>query len=513
MRLDVIENINEKIHIRDGVNYYMDYFTDKYEIKSCVIKNEKENEILYSKNKKDINKYSDKIVLRKNSYEEIDFYLDKEINFEKKNNKENLEILKLMVSNLILYHSILNLSKSRLQKQKQVETLMEISRELIFLREEKNIFHSFIFAVMGQVMISKVGIYLSEDEKNFKLKHQKGFNSLPVELTMENKIDSVIDLTKDETINKHENLKKLKTKNVNIVVPMQYLQKTKGLAVLGYKMGNEKITKTDFDFLFSLATNVIFAVENSKLIQESIEKKRMEQELKLATDIQKNILPKELPEVSKWDIYAQNIPSREVGGDYYYLKKVDNKLCIVIADVTGKSIPAALLVSTLHSAFSILTQNRIDLEKLVDRLNYLIFNNTSMEQFITFFVGYIDLNDSEMRYINSGHNPPFVIKDDGSIEELSKGGTILGIGENYKCEEGAIDTENISLLALYTDGITETINSYGEEFGPKKLKNIVLENMQLSSEKIIDKIITEVKNFKATNEVQDDMTLLVTKRK
>src|SRR6056297_176961 len=103
MRLDVIENINEKIHIRDGVNYYMDYFTDKYEIKSCVIKNEKENEILYSKNKKDINKYSDKIVLRKNSYEEIDFYLDKEINFEKKNNKENLEILKLMVSNLILY--------------------------------------------------------------------------------------------------------------------------------------------------------------------------------------------------------------------------------------------------------------------------------------------------------------------------------------------------------------------------------------------------------------------------
>ncbi|TYB31627.1 MAG: PP2C family protein-serine/threonine phosphatase [Candidatus Mcinerneyibacterium aminivorans] len=512
MNIKVLEEINDKIHIRDGLNYYMDYFTNKYDIKRCMIRNEKDGNILYEKNNQDYN-YDFVIKLRKNTYEEIDLYINKKLQLEQEETKKDFEILRLMVSNVILYHSILSLSKSRLQKQKQVETLMEISRELIFLRKEKNIFNSFIFAVMGQVMISKVGIYLSEDERKFKLKHQKGFVNLPETLNLENKIDKVIDLTKKETREKYKNLKRLKSQDVNIVVPMQYLQKTKGLAVLGYKMDKEHITKTDFDFLFSLATNVIFAVENSKLIQESIEKKRMEQELELATDIQRNILPKNLPEVRCWDVYGKNIPSREVGGDYFYVKKVQDKLCLVIADVTGKSVPAALLVSTLHSAFSILTQNKIDLIRLVERLNYLIYNNTSMEQFITFFAGYIDIDNNEMRYINSGHNPPFVIYKDGTINDLSKGGRILGISENYECEEGFINIENISLLALYTDGITEATNNYGEEFGVSKLKKLILENQKQPAKEIIDILINNVNDFKSNETIQDDMTLLITKKK
>jgi len=511
MDIDILKKINNEVHLRDSIDYYMDYFEEKYNIEKCKIIDKKKHDILYLKGK-DKKKYKNSMVLRSNSYEYIIFYMDKNIKIDNKEKTEDIELLKIMVSNIILYKTILNVSKSRLQKQKQVETLMEISRELIFMRDEENIFSSFIFAVMGQVMISKVGIYLSENEKNFQLKIQKGFDKLPDKIILNNPLKKVINLDDDYDKDRFPDFTKLNEEKVNLIVPMQYLNETRGLAVLGYKMDKENIPKSEYDFLFSLATNVIFAVENSKLIQESIEKKRMEQELQLAKDIQKNILPNEIPDVKNWDLHGINIPSREVGGDYFYIKKIKNKLCFVIADVTGKSVPAALLVSTLHSAFSILTQSQIELEKIVDRLNYLIFNNTSSEQFITFFIGYINLKNDKLKYINAGHNPPFLIRKNNNIVRLKKGGMILGIMPDTNYEMGEEIFDKGDLFSCFTDGITEITDQYGNEFMDENLKKLLIKNKNESSKTIVSKIIEKVDEFKSNNVVQDDMTLIIGKR-
>jgi len=190
MDIDILKKINNEVHLRDSIDYYMDYFEEKYNIEKCKIIDKKKHDILYLKGK-DKKKYKNSMVLRSNSYEYIIFYMDKNIKIDNKEKTEDIELLKIMVSNIILYKTILNVSKSRLQKQKQVETLMEISRELIFMRDEENIFSSFIFAVMGQVMISKVGIYLSENEKNFQLKIQKGFDKLPDKIILNNPLKKV----------------------------------------------------------------------------------------------------------------------------------------------------------------------------------------------------------------------------------------------------------------------------------------------------------------------------------
>lgn len=505
---NILKKINNDVHIRDSVNIYMNYFIEKYNINNCVIVNNKNNTRLYHKGEdyQDDKNYKNKILLNDNSYEKIIFYLDKKLPKNKKSCSIDIEILKLTLTNYILYKDILSISKSRLMKKKEVETLMEISRELIFLRDQDNIFNSFIFAVMGQVLISKVAIYLSEDEKNFKLTRKKGFRNLPENLTFERNINKVLDLTKEGV-----SVDGLDEKEIHLIVPMQYLEKTKGLAILGYKMDNEKIDRSEHNFLFSLATNVIFAVENSKLIQESIEKKRMEQELNLARDIQKNILPQNIPGLKQWDTHGINIPSREVGGDYYYLKQIGNKLCFVIADVTGKSIPAALLVSTLHSAFSILTQDDVDLGDLVEKLNSVIYENTSLEQFITLFIGVIDIKKDRFDYINCGHNYPFILKNNEETERLKEGGRILGIAPEYSYDIGSKNTEDIKLITMYTDGITEATNNYGDEFEDKRLEKILFNNRKMSSEKICNTIVSEVNDFKSKNVIHDDMTLLVLK--
>ncbi|HHH84381.1 MAG TPA: hypothetical protein ENL15_00320, partial [Firmicutes bacterium] len=424
----------------------------------------------------------------------------------------DLEFLKSVILNQILYRSVLRISKSRMQKKKEVETLMEISRELIFLHEENSILNALIFAIMGQVMVTKTAIYLNQS-KSFTLKVSRGFKQLPPSLGMVKTLKSILDLNRRREYLMNPEMEEIHKAGGALVVPMQYQNSITGYIVLGYKTDGKNIPETEYDFLFSLAANVAFALENSKLIRESIEKKRMESELNLAREIQQNLLPKNIPHTPGWEIWGANIPSREVGGDYYFIRKVNKKIYIAIADVSGKSVPAALLVSTLHAALFVLSDLEMTLLDLVRDINQLIYSSTTAEQFITFFILEMDLEKETVTYINAGHNPPYLLDRTGELKELTEGGLLLGIVEKTDFQTGEFPLGDLESLLLFTDGVTEATNALDEEYGEERLKRHLSQCRGKNASEWGESLLDEVWQFKNSPVPQDDVTVVVLKRK
>lgn len=507
--LTVLDKITSRAHVKENCTLFMDYFCEKYAYTNCLLLNEKENLILYSKGNKD---YTNTIGVRKTYFDDIKLSVNGEIP-DSVEMQMDLYILKTVVISTTLYHNILTVSRSRMQKTQEVNTLMEISRELIFLFEERDILNALIFAIMGQIMVSRSAIYLLHLDGTFTLKIEKGFHDLPETVKDMPNVNTIWNLRNISPIMQNTTVSAMANEGARLLIPMQYQKKTIGFIILTDKMDGSPILESEYDFLFSLATNVAVSLESSKMIKESIEKRRMEKELLVARTIQENILPKTIPSNAIWDMYAMNIPSREVGGDYYYVCQINNKLYCAIADVTGKSIPAALLVSTLHAGFKLLAEVNVDIETIVERLNNLIYESTAPEQFITFFLAVFDVDHRDMKYINAGHNPPILLDEAGKPSLLTQGGLLLGIVPNARFEIGRVPFDKIDSIVMFTDGFSEATNNEGEEYGEDRLKELIIAHRKKSAEEITGIIVDEVNGFKTKSELQDDMTLLVVKKK
>ena len=506
---EIMKNLLEH-HPKKHIPLFSDYMVDKFNLNYFKILKEDSGKVIYESIKiEDLE--LEKIVLIKNKLDEYVLYLDK--------NNYTVEMdlyinfLRFLIINYSFYNSIITLSKVRMQKKKEVETLMEISRELISTHNEEGVLNSLVFAIMGQVMITKTAIFLYDEEEDvFYNKVTRGFKRLPDKILNIKRLRNILNLSTHPEYLLNDDIRALYDQGVRLLLPMLYQDKSVGLIALGSKLGDKNVDETEYDFLFSLATNVAFAIENSRLIEASLEKKRMESELKLAKTIQQRILPGKWAQPEDFDIFCINIPSREVGGDYYNILKRDDKYYFVIADVTGKSIPAALLVSTLHSAFILLSDMNLSLDIIVKKLNDIIFETTTPEQFITFFIAELDSKKNILRYINAGHNYPYFLTKKNEILELKKGGFMLGIMSDASYETGELSLDEISSFIFYTDGITEAMNDYEEEFGEERLKNELLANKNLSAKEFCNKLLSDLGRFKSKKELQDDMTIIYVKK-
>ncbi len=507
--LAVLEKMTSRAHVKENCALFMDYFCEKHGFNNCLLVNEKESTVLYERGN---NEFSTSIGLRKTYFDDVKLSVDGIIP-DSPEMIMDLYVLKMVVISAILYDNILKVSRGRMQKSQEVNTLMEISRELIFLFEERDILNALIFAIMGQIMVSRSAVYLLHTDGTYRLKIEKGFRDLPETVLDMPTVNTIWNLRNVSSLMKNEMINSMGGDGATLLIPMQYQKKTIGFIILTDKMDGTPVPESEYDFLFSLATNVAVSLESSKMIKESIEKRRMEKELLVARAIQENILPKNIPSNELWSIHGMNIPSREVGGDYFYVSQINNKLYCAIADVTGKSIPAALLVSTLHAGFKLLAEVNIDIETIVERLNNLIYESTAPEQFITFFVAVFDMDHLDMKYINAGHNPPILIDAAGKTSELTQGGLLLGILPNARYEIGRVTFDKFETILMFTDGFTEATNDEGEEFGEERLTKLYFDNRKKSAELIAHVILDTVNGFKTKTELQDDMTILVVKKK
>jgi phosphoserine phosphatase RsbU/P len=236
---------------------------------------------------------------------------------------------------------------------------------------------------------------------------------------------------------------------------------------------------------------------------------QQEQELDKAREIQEGLLPKKIPQVTGLEVAGTWLPARVVGGDYFdVLKFSESKIGVCIGDVVGKGISAALLMANLQASFRAFASEAVSPGILVGKLNEVLCNNIAPDKFVTFCYCTIDTKDNRFTYASAGHCPPILFHKSGEPVPLKEGGTPLGIFPDRKYEDAGLQIESGDRLVLYTDGLTEAMNSYEQEFGERRLVDLGSRKIALGASELVAAIKKEVVSF-CDGSFQDDFTLVV----
>ncbi len=411
----------------------------------------------------------------------------------------------------------------------ELELLHQISQKLSQKRDLPVLLEEIIESskLMMRAEASSLLLYNSEQKKLYfdvvVGDKKKSINKMEISLgtglagwVAENKESILIeDCYKDDRFNPEMDIKtNFKTKSM-ICVPMLRGGNLIGVMQVINKKAGLLFNETDLNLFETLASQCAIAIENAQLIEEQIENEKTAYELKMAHDIQMNLLPSSLPNYSDLDIAATLIPAKDVGGDYYNILKLDDEFSlIIIADVSGKGVPAALIVSVIYS--SLITQIKqsdaeINLLMLVETLNKVLIEATTNERFVTTWIGIYKHSSKLLKSINAGHNYPYIIRD--PLEkpiELTKGGIMLGSME-LPFEDESICLIAGDVLCLFTDGITEAWNELEEEYGEERLINILNSHTHLTSKEILSEILMDVQLHVGKAVPSDDITCIIMK--
>jgi sigma-B regulation protein RsbU (phosphoserine phosphatase) len=243
-----------------------------------------------------------------------------------------------------------------------------------------------------------------------------------------------------------------------------------------------------------------------------LEKERLEREMALARDIQRSLLPETAPLLSGFDIAVTNEPCYEVGGDYYDFLPLDpNTLLVVIADVEGKGISSAMVMSNLQATLRALVLHPHSLEHLAESLNHMILAGTRGGKYLTMFLGLIDIPSKAINYINCGHVPPVIVRTNGEPVDLTEGGMVVGLFDNIRYEGGQFKFQAGDVLVLCTDGITESMDEEEEEYGMERVVNRVQGVISHSAAEIVNAVNADVAAFSRMGTHLDDKVIIVIK--
>jgi len=423
--------------------------------------------------------------------------------------KTILNISATAVQNSQIIGEIKKVNRELDSRINRLNSLFELSKEFGLFSESTKVAKLLVYSVIGQFLVSKFAV-VSFDGEGIKILESKFPQDLLIALIRKYESSKLETSIKKETIGKeYPEYEKL---GIELIVPMQMQGKTKGLIFLSKRINNLDYSESDIEFIYSVGSLAIISLENKRLFKEELEKQKMEEELELAKDIQRNLLPGSFPEFNNIDIAAVNISSKQVGGDYYDVISVDNnKYVVAIADVSGKGVPAALLMANIQAFLKTICRQQIGISEATGLINDLLCENITDGKFITFFWTIVDDENKIIKYVNAGHNPPLLIRD-GEIKKLELGGMILGVMKTdyaYKSEE--INLQPGDTLIMFTDGITEAMDKARNEYSDERLEQLAVKLYKKSAQEILDAIRDDVESFTKGATQSDDITLLVLK--
>ncbi len=279
------------------------------------------------------------------------------------------------------------------------------------------------------------------------------------------------------------------------------------------KRGGKGFTEDDKRLLSIIASQSAQVIENSRLHEEEQALAHIREEMKAAFKIQTGLLPKEMPVLAGYEIAGKSVPAKDIGGDYFdFIRLDDGRLVACLGDVSGKGMPAALLMSNLQATFRGQDLANASPCEIMCRSNDLLYRSTAPDKFATFFFGILDAGKNEFRYCNAGHNYPILIGADQINKRLDQGGLLLGALEGSIYSDGLIEFKPGDLLLIFSDGISEARSPSEEEFGEDILPDLILKHIDENAIDIIDHIMDEACRFSESSARHDDMTMVVIKR-
>jgi len=302
-----------------------------------------------------------------------------------------------------------------------------------------------------------------------------------------------------------------------LAVPLRVENRFTGMLAVTQMAPGRIWTTDEIQLLAIVASNSAGVIEQARLRVEALamqrleeESRRMERELNLARDIQMSLVPSRPIRFGEWEACGRIVPARQVGGDAFdYFAIGDQRFGIAIADVSGKGVPAALLMSNVQASLRAFCDGRQPIPKAIGQVNESVVRSASSGKFVTMFYGEVDFGRGVVRYTNAGHNYPLLRRKDGTLVELSEGGLPLGIMEQVDYAEAELALSPGDSLLLFSDGISEALDAGGSEFGDDRLRAVWREHGAGTPSTVIDVVLSEVQRFRGPAVQSDDMTLVV----
>ncbi|OGC77023.1 MAG: hypothetical protein A2Z27_01235 [candidate division Zixibacteria bacterium RBG_16_50_21] len=295
-----------------------------------------------------------------------------------------------------------------------------------------------------------------------------------------------------------------------IVAPI----KLAGEVIGAFNLESDQLNAFDEEDLAQLkvfAHQAAISIERARLHRTAMEQKKTSQELSIARQIQLSFLPRKNPTVPGLDIAGTNIPSEQVGGDYYdFIPIIEHQTGLVIGDVSGKGVPAALIMASFRASLLAEIRNNYAIRTILRKVNRLLFESMERDNFVTAIYGVLDSAKKVFTFSNAGHNPPFLLRHKGEVEFLQQGGLALGILVDSSYQEKTITLKSGDLIVFYTDGVTEALNQEKQEFGQGRLIEVMKRGRSLPAGELLQAILEEVHEFSDGNR-SDDITVVVVK--
>jgi sigma-B regulation protein RsbU (phosphoserine phosphatase) len=416
----------------------------------------------------------------------------------------------IVIENALMIQNFDDVNRKLHTKISQTKSLFELSKEFSLLLDENDVYKFLSYTVMGNFMITRFA--LIESSENRKKIIGSNFGN--------EKFQNFIDNLNIESINSplvfdNSNLTtEIQELSISLIIPLEIKNKTTGLMICGEKITKSPFIEDEIEFLQSLGSTAAISLENIKLFREMIEKQKIEEDIRIAREIQKNLFPKTFPQSNCYELFGMNLPSKKVGGDYFDCFRIsEEKILILISDVVGKGIPASLIMSNLQAMIKTIASKNFEIKEATKDINNLMKKNLSTGNFITFFWGILNEKNKTLEYVNAGHNPPFLVRN-YELKKLDKGGIILGVMEvNSSYESEIIELQKDDLLCLYTDGFIEATDEQENEFSEKRFVQNILKYKNYTLEIIANKLIDDVLSYSANPNELDDLTILLARVK
>lgn len=391
-------------------------------------------------------------------------------------------------------------------KELELNALLEITQAINSNLPEESLYKIYNFTLRSNLNIRKLALFVLDDDWFCKAYFGTQHPYTQIKLLPEFK--TIQDITYLREFLACE------FTEFDIIIPVAHKTTTLALVFVGGldKYGDRYENEDGIRFIQALSNIIIVAIENKKLVRKQLEQEALRKELEIASDVQQFLFPERLPNTDKLKIEASYLPHDRIGGDYYdYIPINKNQFLICVADVSGKGIPAALMMSNFQASLRTLVRLTPNLTDIIEALNFQVLENTKGEKFITFFAAIYDIRLKTMVYVNAGHNPPLLWDRKHGIRLLEDGATVLGAMHPLPfLNEGFIPDLEDFLIFCYTDGLTETSNEQDQQYGVEALMNYFNQESTYTKElkTIHEDIIVSLDNFKGRNGYNDDITIL-----
>jgi sigma-B regulation protein RsbU (phosphoserine phosphatase) len=311
-----------------------------------------------------------------------------------------------------------------------------------------------------------------------------------------------------------------------MAVPLRAKGEIIGVLLLGPKADRAQYSDGERQLLRQCAEQLTLMIENARLTTRVVEQEKLRRDVALAAEVQRRLLPGQPPEFAGGVLAALSLPARSVGGDYYdFFDLGDQRIGIALADIAGKGVAAALIMAVVQASLRIVAaEEGTSLPELAAKMNGFLHRSTGSNSYATFFYAQLDERSRQLRYVNAGHNPPYLLRPAASgaqppgtaaaqpeIRELSIGGTVLGLFPQMSYEEATVDLQSGDVLVAFTDGVTEALNTAEEEFGEERLKDLLRGVIHLPAAEISARISGGLRDWIKDTDQYDDLTFIVMK--